>query len=360
MSRLNLEHQRKRARALLNSLRLRDTEALVRVSRAGAGGANTIALHDAQLVIARENGFPSWSKLKAHIRSDSLESALMLSARLFAVNRALETTRRKPLYRDPLADHLAGDAGWAVWHAWKQSVWPGYGAGPDPYLTIATRFFDDALVNAVGKAGITQVVIVRAGMDTRAFRLEWPAHVQLFEMDTAEVFAHKERVLHRLGARPLCDRHPIVTRSLGSLKRALRRTNFDPTRKTAFLLERLQYLSKEGADRVLRDVTALASDGSWIGVSLVSDATLRSEFIRPFLQNLEAVGLPPWRFGADEPEAWLAPYGWDATSVVAGAPEASYGRWPYAYTPRERPGIPRAFLTVGWKRREEQPCPRSR
>ena len=353
MSRLNLEHQRKRARALLNSVRLRDTEALVRMRRAGSGDATTIALHDAQLVIARENGFPNWSTLKAHIRSDSLESPLMLSARLFAVNRALETTRRNPLYRDPLADHLAGNTGWAVWHAWQHSVWPGYGAGPDPYLTIATRFFDDALMDAVRKAAITQVVIVRAGMDTRAFRLEWPTNVRLFEVDTAEVFAHKEHVLHRLGAQPRCHRHPIGTRSLGSLKRALRRTDFDPTHKTAFLLERLQYLPKEGADRVLRNITALASDGSWIGVSLVSDATLRSEFMRPFLQKLEAVGLPPWRFGVDEPEAWLASHGWDATSIVAGAPEASYGRWPYAYIPRERPGIPRAFLTVGWKRREE-------
>jgi methyltransferase (TIGR00027 family) len=360
VSRLNLEHQRKRARALLNCVRLRDTDALVRMSRTGAGDANTVALHDAQLVIARENGFSSWSKLKAHIGSDDLESPLMLSARLFAVNRALETTRRNPLYRDPLADDLAGNTGWAVWHAWQQSVWPGYGAGPDPYLTIATRFFDDALVDAVRKAAITQVVIVRAGMDTRAFRLEWPANVQLFEVDTAEVFAHKEQVLHRLGAQPLCHRHLIVTRSLGSLKRVLRRTDFDSTQKTAFLLERLQYLPKEGADRVLRDVTALASDGSWIGLSLVSDATLRSEFMRPFLQKLEAVGLPPWRFGVDEPEEWLATCGWRAGAIVLGTPDASYGRWPYGYIPREKPGVPRAFLICGWKVREEDVWPASR
>jgi methyltransferase (TIGR00027 family) len=283
----------------------------------------------------------------------------MSSARLFAVNRALETTRRNPLYRDPLAHHLAGDAGWAVWHAWKQSRWPGYGEGPDPYLTIATRFFDDALVDAVRKAAITQVVIVRAGMDTRAFRLEWPSYVQLFEVDSAEVFAHKEKVLHRLNAQPLCDRHPIVARSLGSLKRALRRTPFDPTHKTAFLIERLQYVQPEGADRLLRDVSALAAEGSWIGLSLVTTETLRSSFMQPFLRKLETIGLPPWIFGVDDPNAWLSPFGWNVRSVGVGAPEANYHRWPYAYYPREMPAVSRPFLTVGWKVREEDAWSRS-
>jgi methyltransferase (TIGR00027 family) len=353
VSRLNLEHQRKRARALLKGVRLRDAESLDRMSRASELDGTAIALHEAQLVVARENGFSSWSKLKAHARSDSPASPLMLSSRLFAVNRALETTRQHPLYRDPLADRLAGAEGWAVWHAWRQSLWPGFGSAPDPYLTIATRFFDDALLAAVRDAGIMQVVIVRAGMDTRAFRLDWPPNVCVFEVDTADVFAHKEPILRRLDAQPLCHRQTIITRSLGSLKRALRRSDFDPAQKTAFLIERLQYLPPEGADRALGEITRLAAEGSWIGLSLVTDATLRSEFMRPFLQKLEFVGLPPWRFGIDEPEQWLARYGWRSSSVVLGAPEASYGRWPYAYIPREQPGIPRAFLTVGWKHRGE-------
>jgi methyltransferase (TIGR00027 family) len=360
VSRLNLEHQRKRARALLNGARLRDAEAIARVRRAGAGDAEAIALHDAQLVIARENGFSSWSKLKAHIRSEGLERPLMLAARLMAANRAVETTRRDPLYRDPFAHELAGDDGWAAWHAVRQSSWPGYASGPDPFLTILTRFFDDALVSAVKKAAITQVVIVGAGMDTRAFRLEWPSDVQLFEVDTADVFAHKERVLNRLGAQPRCRRETIVANRHGSLKRALRRTAFDPARTTAFLIERIQYLRPDSADRLLRELTTLASEGSWIGLALVSAETLRSSFMQPFLHKLEAAGMPPWKFGMDDPEAWLSTHGWNATSLVAGAPDASYGRWPYGYIPRGTPAIPRGFFTSGWKSGEEHPWPPSR
>ena len=360
MPRLNLEHQRKRARALLNGVRRRDSEALHRVMRAGAAASDALALHGAQLVVARENGFPSWSKLKAHIRSEHVERPLMLAARLMAANRAVEATRRDPLYRDPFAHELAGEDGWAAWHAVRQASWPGYAVGPDPYLTIITRFFDDALIGAVRTAAMTQVVIVGAGMDTRAFRLEWPTGVRLFEVDTADVFEHKERVLRQLGAQPLCRRQVMVTRTHGSLKSALRCSDFDPTHKTAFLIERPQYLRPQAADRLLRELTALASDGSWVGLSLLSDATVRSNFMQPLLRKLEAVGLPPWRFGVDDPEAWLSAYGWSARGVVAGAPEVSYNRWPYAYIPRGTPALPRGFFITGWKTREEAPCPPSR
>jgi methyltransferase (TIGR00027 family) len=360
VSRLNLEHQRKRARALLNGVRRRDAEALLRVTRAGAADANALALHDAQLVIAREHGFTSWSKLKAQIGSDSVKRPLLLAARLMAANRAAETMRREPLYRDPLAGDLAGDEGWAALEAVRQSSWPGYSSGPDPYLTILTRFFDEALIEAVRTATITQVVIVGAGMDTRAFRLTWPSGVHLFEVDTADVFAYKEAILHRLDAQAQCQRHTTCTRSYASLARALRRAHFEPTRPAAFLIERLQYLRPERADRLLRELSALASESSWIGLALVSRETLHSNFMEPYLRKLEAVGLPPWTFGVDDPEAWLAQYGWKASSVVAGAPEASYGRWPYAYIPRGTPAIPRGFLTVGWKTREEDSWPSSR
>jgi methyltransferase (TIGR00027 family) len=329
------------------------------VTRAGAAARDALALHDAQLVIARENGFPSWSKLKAQIGADTVERPLLLAAQLMAANRAAETMRRAPLYRDPLAGDLAGDDGWAALEAVRQGSWPGYASGPDPYLTILTRYFDDALVEAVRKTTIRQVVIVGAGMDTRAFRLAWPSGIHLFEVDTADVFAYKEPILHRLGAQPLCQRHTACARSYVSLARALRRTTFDPALTTAFLIERLQYLSPQRADRLLRELSALASERSWLGLALVSHETLHSNFMKPLLRKFEGVGLPPWTFGVDDPETWLAQYGWTGGSVVAGAPEASFGRWPYGYVPRGTPAIPRGFFTIGWKSRKEDSWPSS-
>ncbi|PWB93520.1 MULTISPECIES: DUF1835 domain-containing protein [Methylosinus] len=66
--RLNLEQQGKRAKELLKSLRAGDDEALSRFRRHHPRSADAPErLSEAQLVVARELGLPSWPKLKAHI-----------------------------------------------------------------------------------------------------------------------------------------------------------------------------------------------------------------------------------------------------------------------------------------------------
>ena len=53
-------------------------------------------------------------------------------------------------------------------------------------VAIRTRFFDEHLLAACA-AGCRQVVRLAAGLDTRAFRLDWPDGVRLFELDLPEV-----------------------------------------------------------------------------------------------------------------------------------------------------------------------------
>ncbi|NIY76042.1 DUF1835 domain-containing protein [Thalassospira sp. HF15] len=66
--RLNLEQQRKRAKELLRNLRAETPSASTRAQSAGHKiSPDTAQLADAQLIIARENGFASWPKMKAHI-----------------------------------------------------------------------------------------------------------------------------------------------------------------------------------------------------------------------------------------------------------------------------------------------------
>lgn len=66
--RLNLEQQRKRAKELLRGIRAEKPDALDRANQAGHKLTPTNAsLADAQLIIARENGFASWPKMKSHI-----------------------------------------------------------------------------------------------------------------------------------------------------------------------------------------------------------------------------------------------------------------------------------------------------
>ncbi len=68
-SKPSLEHQRKRARALMRAYCRGDAEAAARVGalHPRPPAADAFKLADAQLVVARGYGFPSWPKLKARI-----------------------------------------------------------------------------------------------------------------------------------------------------------------------------------------------------------------------------------------------------------------------------------------------------
>jgi hypothetical protein len=76
--RLNLEQQHKRAKDLLKGLRAGEADALRRFHRHHPGMSNASGsappdgiaqLSEAQLVIARELGLPSWPRLKAHVEA---------------------------------------------------------------------------------------------------------------------------------------------------------------------------------------------------------------------------------------------------------------------------------------------------
>jgi hypothetical protein len=61
-------------------------------------------------------------------------------------------------------------------------------AGTVPIIEVRTRWYDDEIAHAIG-TGIRQVVILAAGMDSRAYRLEWPRDARVFELDQPEVIA---------------------------------------------------------------------------------------------------------------------------------------------------------------------------
>lgn len=88
----NLAQQKQLARELLVAARSGDSEALSRFQRhhpkhTGEGAARLdparLSLHDAQLVLAREYGFPSWPRLKAHI------DAVVTARRTYPLERDL-------------------------------------------------------------------------------------------------------------------------------------------------------------------------------------------------------------------------------------------------------------------------------
>jgi methyltransferase (TIGR00027 family) len=348
--RLNLENHRKQARALLNSARAGDERALRRLTallpKHKAAPAKW-SLHHAQLAVARELGFKSWAKLKAHIHADN---DMLRFALVGAANRALETEVDRPLFVDPLAHALAGEKGIALRKELSSTTWPPYATGPAPEQSILTRYFDDALQNAVEQFSLTQIVLLGAGMDARAFRLRWPSNLAFFELDHAAVLDRKELVLRRQRAKPTCDRRVVRADPASAAWTAkLLAAGLDACRPAAFLIPtHLVHFDAGTVERVFRALSEIACEGSWLGVDFFSADTIDSPFMQPLQEKLAALGYPAWRFGVGHPETFLAEHGWRAKCTVLGAPDASYGRWRYGYTPRTVPdrGIPRNYLAV--------------
>ena len=95
------------------------------------------------------------------------------TARWIAAARALETESATPLFSDPYARALAGEEGFKVLELMRMAMGPGAPtAGPDLYLSLRTRFLDDGLLKTVRERALQQVVLLAAGMDTRAVAVE--------------------------------------------------------------------------------------------------------------------------------------------------------------------------------------------
>ncbi len=279
-------------------------------------------------------------------------SGVGLTSRWVAASRALETESPDPLYRDPFARALAGDAGVEMLYTMRAVGGLAGFTGPDPYLTIRTKFLDDALLGAVRDRKLDQIVVLAAGMDARAFRLDWPHDVTVFEVDRDDVFEHKEQVLGALGARASCDRRVVRQDLARPWKASVVDAGFDPTRPAAFLVEGLLYYLEAGQSASLFDtIRQVAAPGSWLGLDAVNPEVLTSPFMASYVDKLRELGCP-WKFGMSDPEAYLAGHGWTATYALPGEPDAHFGRWVMPTFPRAMPGIPRTFLVQATRARD--------
>jgi len=275
-----------------------------------------------------------------------------VTARFTAAVRARESARPDRLFDDPWAAALAGDEGVAFMNRLAEAA--AAAGGPNlrdnPYLAIRTRLLDDFLGQGVAETGARQVVILAAGLDTRAFRLTWPEGTRLYELDHADVLAAKQATMDAAGAIPRCQRRTIAVDLSKPWAAPLEAAGFDRGRPSVWLVEGLfPYLDEGEVGTVLAACTALSVSGSRLACDIVGRSFLQSPFMRPHLDAMAREGAP-WRFGTDAPEALFSAAGWDATALRPGDPGASFGRWPIPVYPRDTPGLPQAFIVFATRR----------
>jgi methyltransferase (TIGR00027 family) len=256
-----------------------------------------------------------------------------------AASRAAETAGRNPLIRDDFARTLVSSAGpaWArltdpelAWLDGDERGQRVHRLGID-YQAVRTHFFDEYFDDAVG-AGIRQVVILAAGLDSRAYRLDWPAGTAVYEIDQPKVLEYKTGILESHGAAPTAARRPVPVDLRDDWPAALTAAGFDRAQPTAWLAEGLlPYLPSDAQDRLFEMFTALSAPGSQVAVEVFrmnSNAnTGRWRRMRERLGlnvNIEALTYhEPDRSDAAQ---WLAEHGWQVHGVNNREEMARLGR----------------------------------
>jgi methyltransferase (TIGR00027 family) len=257
--------------------------------------------------------------------------------------RANESARPDRLFFDPYARDFVGAGAPALADQAAAAGASVTGAAPvdlrgliDAYAAIRTRFFDDYLLQA-STAGIRQVAVLGAGLDTRAYRLAWPDGTQLFELDTQDVFRFKEPVLQARAAAAACQRAVVPVDLRDDWPAAIGAAGFDPGQPTAWLLEGLlMYLGEADRDLLLDRVGHLSASGSQLGLEppgwtipasfapSVALGRADQSFVEQLL-TLSAAARSSEVSVAD-PVAWLAGHGWRAQLRAAQDQFFAYGR----------------------------------
>lgn len=197
-----------------------------------------------------------------------LATSVGATATLVAAARAAASRQTDPIINDPFAAPLACAAGVELFArlASGDLEFADIGSGwlPD-FFGVRARFFDGFFPAALS-AGIRQAVIVASGLDSRAYRLKWPAGTVVYEIDQPEVVAFKNAILSSLGAQPTTELRLVAADLRRDWPNTLQQKGFDRTKPTAWMLEGLMigYLPGEAQDHLLDQITAMSAPGSQI------------------------------------------------------------------------------------------------
>jgi len=254
----------------------------------------------------------------AQQRSWDIVTGPGITALGIAASRSVESSMPDALIDDPFGDAFVRAVSSPVPFPLR---WPDHGEQvtdrqarslhTSRYIGVRSRFYDDYIRDAL-QGGVSQIVMLAAGLDTRAFRLDWPAAVILYELDQPEVLTFKNDVLHGEQAQPGCTRVTIGADLREDWPTALLTAGFSRTVPTVWIAEGLLgYLPPAAEETLLRRIDQHSALGSHLALDRFADLqavaadleelSTRSGIDARSLFNTEA---------RPHPTAWLHPRGW--------------------------------------------------
>jgi methyltransferase (TIGR00027 family) len=264
-------------------------------------------------------------------KSDDTPSGVGETAIGAAMMRARESLRVDPLFDDPFAAAFV-DAAPPVFEegptAEDSPELAALEAAFEDAVSVRTRFYDE-FVLAAAQSGLHQLVLLGAGLDSRAFRLTLPSDLRLFELDTPEVLAFKERVLSDVGATPRCDRMIVASDLREDWMSALREAGFRTHERTGWVIEGvIPYLPDGDAERLLVSVSELSTPGARLALD---QPTIPDDSLLARARELQAMDeiTSMWKGGMREDTntaTWLREHRWSADAFDSASLASMYGR----------------------------------
>ncbi|MDD4867391.1 MAG: class I SAM-dependent methyltransferase [Mycobacterium sp.] len=290
------------------------------------------------------------SSLRTHDDTWDIKTSVGTTAVMVAAARAAETERPDALIHDPYAKLLVRNSGANV--LWEAMLDPDIAAKLESldadsaaqldhmrgYQAVRTKFFDAYFADAVA-AGIRQVVILASGLDSRAYRLDWPAGTTVYEIDQPRVLAYKSGTLADHGVTPSADRREVAVDLRQDWPAALRAAGFDPVARTAWLAEGLlMYLPGEAQDRLFTQIGEMSSAGSRVAAETAPlHAEERRQQMRERFRKVadelgleETVDVGELMYHEDDRADvahWLNSHGWRAAAQPSPDEMRRAGRW---------------------------------
>jgi methyltransferase (TIGR00027 family) len=222
------------------------------------------------------------------------------TARWAAIYRARETERPNPLFEDPFARQLAGARGAEIAASMPFSE-------ANEWAWIARTYLFDQFVTEQVKAGVTRIVNLGAGLDTRPYRLALPPLLHWAEIDLPAVLDYKEEILASAVprcqlARIRCDLSDVAARRDVFL-------GLRPSDGHALIVAEgvLGYLSEQEVAALASDLSAVVGFDHWV-LELQSPGLLRMLQKRMGGPLREANVLP--KFAPSAGPHFFEPWGW--------------------------------------------------
>lgn len=235
------------------------------------------------------------------------------TARLAALVRAAEGERADGLLDDPLAAALVA--------ADEPQRLEADRAALRPWAALA-RLFDERALAATRDDGLRQIVVVGAAGDTRAYRLDWPAGVRLFEVDGEEALPRQGELF--AGAEPRCERIAVGA-TLDDWPERLVAAGYDAKQPAVFIAEGLLGGFEEAVRGPFFDaLLKTAGYGSTVLYDTPSEALLKAGPSAPAATALAAAGVV-WRSALDYPRAAMQRRNWRAEQLRLDEVAAEYG-----------------------------------